>query len=67
MTIRTEDLAVISPHRRDNVLRFGDYDTTSLHIPPGPFQSSFATDSPEAVAYSHVADQPSRREGEGGA
>ncbi|MFE6692071.1 Tn3 family transposase [Streptomyces sp. NPDC057743] len=36
-TIGAQDLAVISPHRRDNMLRFGDYDTTTLHVPPGPF------------------------------
>ncbi|MFK0294722.1 Tn3 family transposase [Streptomyces sp. NPDC090442] len=37
--IRAEDLAPISPHRRDDVLRFGDYDTTTLHIPPGTYDA----------------------------
>ncbi|WP_274919543.1 Tn3 family transposase [Streptomyces sp. WZ-12] len=36
-TVLPEDLAVTSPHRRENVLRFGDYDTDSLHIPPGDY------------------------------
>jgi hypothetical protein len=35
----------ISPHRRDNVLRFGDYDTTTLHVPPGTYDAAF-TPSP---------------------
>ncbi|MFF8592853.1 Tn3 family transposase [Streptomyces sp. NPDC015220] len=33
-TIRASDLAVLSPYRRENVLRFGDYTTDQLHIPP---------------------------------
>ena len=41
-TILAEDVTVISPHRRDNVLRFGDYDTTTLHIPPGTYDAAFA-------------------------
>ncbi|MFJ4806974.1 Tn3 family transposase [Streptomyces murinus] len=36
-TVRPENLAVISPHRRTNVLRFGDYDTDGLHIPPAVY------------------------------
>lgn len=32
-------IAALSPHRRDNVLRFGDYDTATLHIPPGPYSA----------------------------
>ncbi|MFG3656663.1 Tn3 family transposase [Streptomyces sp. NPDC047706] len=35
-----DDIAALSPHRRDNVLRFGDYDTATLHIPPGPYDSA---------------------------
>jgi hypothetical protein len=35
-----DDVAALSPHRRDNVLRFGDYDTATLHIPPGPYDSA---------------------------
>lgn len=35
-----DDIAALSPHRRDNVLRFGDYDTATLHIPPGPYNSA---------------------------
>ncbi|WP_411144386.1 Tn3 family transposase [Streptomyces sp. x-80] len=41
-----EDLAVISPHRRDNVLRFGDYDTEGLHVPPGAYDPSLDWGSP---------------------
>jgi hypothetical protein len=33
-TLHTSDLAVLSPYRRENVLRFGDYTTDQLHIPP---------------------------------
>ncbi|MGM9470174.1 transposase [Streptomyces murinus] len=33
-TLRASDLAVLSPYRRENVLRFGDYTTDQLHIPP---------------------------------
>ncbi|GGT45542.1 hypothetical protein GCM10010254_75400 [Streptomyces chromofuscus] len=41
-----DDIAALGPHRRDNVLRFGDYDTATLHIPPGPYDSTrrFPTD-----------------------
>jgi hypothetical protein len=35
-----DDVAALSPHSRDNVLRFGDYDTATLHIPPGPYDSA---------------------------
>ncbi|MFI1801501.1 Tn3 family transposase [Streptomyces sp. NPDC020379] len=35
-----DDIAALSPHRRDNVLRFGDDDTVTLHIPPGPYDSA---------------------------
>ncbi|MFI9724627.1 Tn3 family transposase [Streptomyces sp. NPDC052396] len=34
-TVRADGLAAISPHWCDNVLHFGDYDTSALHIPPG--------------------------------
>ncbi|MFG2525781.1 Tn3 family transposase [Streptomyces sp. NPDC048527] len=33
-TLHASDLAVLSPYRRENVLRFGDYTTDGLHIPP---------------------------------
>ncbi|MFE0646177.1 Tn3 family transposase [Streptomyces sp. NPDC058877] len=33
-TIRASDLAVLSPYRRENVLRFGDCTTAGLHVPP---------------------------------
>jgi TnpA family transposase len=36
-SIAPADLAVLSPHRRENVRRFGEYTTDGLHIPPGPF------------------------------
>ncbi|MEU4540761.1 Tn3 family transposase [Streptosporangium sp. NPDC023825] len=32
--LRASDLAVLSPYRRENVLRFGDSTTDGLHIPP---------------------------------
>lgn len=35
-TIRAADLTVLSPYRRENVLRFGDYTTDQLHIPHPP-------------------------------
>lgn len=35
-----DDIAALSPYRRDNVLRFGDYDTALLHIPPSPYDSA---------------------------
>jgi hypothetical protein len=38
--VNPDDIAALSPHRRDNVLRFGDYDTATLHIPPGPYDST---------------------------
>ncbi|GGS01096.1 hypothetical protein GCM10010269_45090 [Streptomyces humidus] len=38
--VNPDDIAALSPHRRDNVLRFGDYDTATLHIPPGPYDSA---------------------------
>lgn len=30
----------------DNVLRFGDYDTATLHIPPGPYDSELRRGGP---------------------
>lgn len=33
-TIRASDLVVLRPYRRENVLRFGDYTTDQLHVPP---------------------------------
>lgn len=38
--VNPDDIAALSPHRRDNVLRFGDYDTATLHILPGPYDSA---------------------------
>ncbi|WP_416238158.1 hypothetical protein [Streptomyces mutabilis] len=38
--VNPDDVAALSAHRRDNVLRFGDYDTATLHIPPGPYGSA---------------------------
>lgn len=31
------DLAVLSPHRRENIRRFGEYTTDGLQVPPRPF------------------------------
>ncbi|WDO11307.1 hypothetical protein ME763_36840 (plasmid) [Streptomyces murinus] len=36
-SVRPTDLAVISPQRRANVLRFGDCDTAGLHVLPSTF------------------------------
>ena len=33
-TLHTADLVVLSPYRRENVLRFGDYTIDQLHVPP---------------------------------
>ncbi|MFE5550230.1 Tn3 family transposase, partial [Streptomyces sp. NPDC056534] len=33
-TLHPSDLSVLSPYRRENVLRFGNYTTDQLHIPP---------------------------------
>ncbi|MBD0741504.1 hypothetical protein BG418_08390 [Streptomyces sp. CBMA152] len=38
--VNPDDVAALSPHRRDTVLRFGYYDTATLHIPPGPCDSA---------------------------
>ncbi|MFE2285553.1 hypothetical protein ACFXDJ_15445 [Streptomyces sp. NPDC059443] len=46
-TIRAEGLAAISPHRKANVLRFGDYYTTTLHIPPGPHHAGLDLGAPQ--------------------
>ncbi|MFI8347664.1 hypothetical protein [Streptomyces sp. NPDC085596] len=35
-----DDIAALSPHRRDNVLRFGDYNTANLHIPASLYDSA---------------------------
>lgn len=32
--LNPDGIAALSPHRRDNVLRFGDYTTDQLHVPP---------------------------------
>jgi TnpA family transposase len=39
-TLKASDLAVLSPYRRENVLRFGDYTTDQLHIPPPAYNST---------------------------
>ncbi|MEU9457089.1 hypothetical protein [Streptomyces sp. NPDC048277] len=38
--VNPDDVAALSPHGRGNVLRFGDYDTATLHIPPGVYDSA---------------------------
>ncbi|MFD3947904.1 Tn3 family transposase [Streptomyces sp. NPDC058579] len=42
-TLRGEDLSVLSPHRRTNVLRFGDYDTHRLQPRPRQQETSVRT------------------------
>lgn len=41
------DLAVLSPHRRENIRRLGEYATDGLHLPPGPFDPRLALREPE--------------------
>ncbi|WP_413807633.1 Tn3 family transposase [Streptomyces sp. OE57] len=42
--VNPDDIAALSPHRRDNVLRFGDYITDQLHVPPPAYNPAlFAT------------------------
>lgn len=48
--IRPKDLVVISPQHRANILRFGDYDTDGLHIPPSPYNPALNLDDGEAAA-----------------
>jgi 3-oxoacyl-[acyl-carrier-protein] synthase III len=45
--IAPADLAVLSPHRRENIRRFGEYTTEGLHVPPGPFDPQLALPEPE--------------------
>ncbi|MET7458069.1 Tn3 family transposase [Streptomyces sp. NPDC005574] len=48
-TLHTNDLAVLSPYRRENVLRFGDYTTNRLHVPPAAYNPTLqATGQGEA-------------------
>lgn len=42
-TLNASDLAVLSPYRRENVLRFGDYTTDLLHLPPPAYNPTLAT------------------------
>lgn len=42
-TLNASDLAVLSPYRRENVLRFGDYTTDRLHIPPPVYNPTLHT------------------------
>ncbi|MGX1027507.1 hypothetical protein RKD38_002188 [Streptomyces ambofaciens] len=42
-TLRASDLAVLSPYRRENVLRFGDYTTDQLHVPPPAYNPALHT------------------------
>ncbi|MER6076330.1 Tn3 family transposase [Streptomyces sp. NPDC001817] len=42
-TLNESDLAVLSPYRRENVLRFGDYTTDQLHIPPPLYNPMLST------------------------
>ncbi|MFJ9775726.1 Tn3 family transposase [Kitasatospora sp. NPDC101157] len=46
-TLHANDLAVLSPYRRENVLRFGDYTTGQLPIPPPAYSPSLHTTSGE--------------------
>ncbi|MFE5550215.1 Tn3 family transposase [Streptomyces sp. NPDC056534] len=41
------DLAVLSPYRRENILRFGDYTTDQLHLPPPAYNPTLHTPIPQ--------------------
>lgn len=49
-TLNASDLAVLSPYRRENVLRFGDYTTDQLHIPPPAYNPTLQATIEEARA-----------------
>ncbi|MGW7824107.1 Tn3 family transposase [Streptomyces puniciscabiei] len=46
-TLKTGDLAVLSPYRREYVLRFGDYTTDQLHVPPPAYSPTLLPASEE--------------------
>jgi TnpA family transposase len=48
-TLNESDLAVLSPYRRENVLRFGDYTTDQLHIPPPLYNPTLDAVPHEAI------------------
>ncbi|MEU1282569.1 transposase [Streptomyces sp. NPDC005805] len=48
-TLKASDLAVVSPYRRENVLRFGDYTTDHLHIPPPAYNPTLPTPEDEII------------------
>ncbi|MFF3129646.1 hypothetical protein ACFVRD_47500 [Streptomyces sp. NPDC057908] len=49
-TLHASDLAVLSPYRRENVLRFGDYTTDGLHIPPPAYNPTLHAATKEVRA-----------------
>ena len=60
-TLNESDLAVLSPYRRENVLRFGDYTTDQLHIPhpsTTPCSTPLPTPDPEASGVTANAQEP---------
>ncbi|MGW1617076.1 transposase [Streptomyces sp. NPDC002285] len=48
-TLHASDLAVLSPYRRENVLRFGDDTTDQLHIPPTAYNPTLHATAKEAA------------------
>ncbi|MEW1914744.1 Tn3 family transposase, partial [Kitasatospora sp. NPDC085895] len=61
-TLSASDLTVLSPYRRENVLRFGDYTTDQLHIAPPACNPTLH--SPEN-ADAESAARPGPRQGRG--
>lgn len=53
-TLPASDLAVLSPYRRENVLRFGDYTTDQLHIPPPDYDPTVQTEETAGKATSRA-------------
>ncbi len=47
-TLHTSGLAVLSPYRRENVLRFGDYTTDQLHVPPPAYSPTLHAPPPRS-------------------
>lgn len=48
-TLRANDLAVLSPYRLANLLRFGDYTTDQSHIPPPGYNPALRTTEEEGA------------------
>ncbi len=56
-TLYASDLAVLSPYRRENVLRFGDYTTEGLHIPPPAYNPTLHAEDEDEGARTTASGQ----------